>query len=438
MQEMARKILKAGKAAVFGGGVSARAAGRLLGKISIPCEYYFENSDGSGKIFDEAAVKSCGFVVYSPAFRPDHKWLALARANGALTLCEPDFASLFWNGKIVSVSGTNGKTTLVSFLARAFEACGFESFAAGNIGIPLSDFCADFYGRDNSEKIAVCEVSSFQSAALSCMRSDAFAWTNFAPDHLDWHLSLGEYFNAKFNIARLLKAPVFVAAESVFDYAKKNGIVLPDFAKLAPRIPVQLCPKPFNTPVQAENFSIAHALWKLMSLDENALFKAAEGFELAKYRFRAGEDFDGVEFINDSKATNVHAASAAIEALNGRNIVWIGGGKDKNCSLADFAALLCDRAKEIFLIGQSAQKLKDAVLAAGSGKIAPHICASLGEAVKEAYAAAKKLGPNDAGKPVVLFSPAFSSFGMFSGYAERGKVFGDAVFDLKNLKKHQL
>ncbi len=436
MQEDVQKLLKSGPVALFGTGASARAAARLLDKIGTQYIYYSENANSGAEEFNQDAAKKHSFVVYSPAFRPDHKWLNLARENGAITLCEPDFASLFWNGKIVSISGTNGKTTLTSFLAKAFSESGFFSFAAGNIGTPLSDFCADFYGCDNSEKIAVCEISSFQSAALSKMRSDAFIWTNFAPDHLDWHTSLDEYFNAKLNIVKLLKSPIFIASKSVFDYATMRGIELPEFAQCAESMSPNECPPPFDSPVQAQNYSLACALWKAMLMDESSLRKAAEGFELAKYRFHKGEVIDDVEFINDSKATNVHAAEAAIEALSGRTLIWIGGGKNKNCDLSGFADLLCSRAKKIFLIGQTAEILKG--LLKDREYLEAHVCNSLQDAVKEAYIEAKKLEVNGGENPVVLFSPAFSSFGMFSGYSERGKVFQNAVFDLKNFKNYQL
>ena len=156
-----------------------------------------------------------------------------------------------------------------------------------------------------------------------------------------------------------------------------------------------------------------------------AAAKAAEGFSLPKYRFGEPCEKFGIKFYNDSKATNVHAAVAALRELAGaKNLVWIGGGKDKLCDVSELASEVMKVASGAVLIGQTAEKLANIFNAAGFNA---KICQSMKEAVE---CAAKMAG--EGGN--VLFSPGFSSFGMFAGYADRGKSFQNEVLCLKNLK----
>ncbi len=408
--------------AVFGNGSSGAAAAKLLEKCGLDSAFYGE-SKGS-KAFDIKSADEHALVVYSPGFRPDHPWLRRAREAGAATLCEPDFASLAWRGKIIAVTGTNGKTTLTSFLTHALKECGIRAMAAGNIGIPLSSICADDL-LNTPESTAVCELSSFQTADLSRMNPDALLWTNFAPDHLDWHRDIREYFAAKYNIVRRLKSELFIAGESVKDYAASFGFAIPEFADIIDESMYPDAPEPFKSSMQSKNYAMAELYWQKAGMDKLLLRKSAANFKLPAYRFSKPLQVGGVYFYNDSKATNAHAAIAALDELRGRDVIWIGGGKDKNCELRTLALKLAERARAAVLIGESAQRLAGELGNSLSG--GTHICQNLQEAVKKAYKLARK-------DSAVLFSPAFSSFGMFSGYAERGKFFEDAVLCLKNLK----
>ena len=131
-------------AAVFGAGTSGKAAKALLEKAGMEVVVYDKNGGGScEKIFDESSAKKHRLAVYSPAFRPDHEWVQLAEKAGARAICEPDLSALAWSGKIYAVTGTNGKTTLTSFLERALNLAGINAVSAGNIGKPLSAFCAE-------------------------------------------------------------------------------------------------------------------------------------------------------------------------------------------------------------------------------------------------------------------------------------------------------
>lgn len=424
--DIIKKLCEGAEVAIFGTGASGEAAAALLQKRGIAFKFYAQNAGKSTvtktHIFDESAAKSHRLVVYSPAFRPDHEWINLARANGATAICEPDLSALAWRGKIYAVTGTNGKTTLTSFLEKSLCAAGIKAISAGNIGKPLSAFCAE--KEDTSDMVAVCELSSFQTSALQFLKIDALLWTNFAPDHLDWHKDMREYFAAKFNLVMALTGNLLFISQDVAEAAKEYNLQMPSFAKIMNYENCADCPPPFDTSVQARNFIMADAFLKSINLGSIAR-ETAKDFCLAQYRFSKPVEVCGIKFYNDSKATNVHAAIAALRELSKvRDLVWIGGGKDKHCDLDELSNEILRTAKGAVLIGQTAEKLAKLLVKDG---FQVKICQSMKEAVEES---AKIAGIGGS----VLFSPAFSSFGMFAGYADRGKSFQNEVLYLKNLK----
>src|SRR5208283_1591993 len=165
--------------AVMGAGVSGDGTLRLLSRLGAKAVVY----DKRGCEFTAERAREHGLVVFSPGFPLLHPWLECARKAGCICMAEIDFASVFWLGRIVAVTGTNGKTTLTEFLAHALGAAGIRARAAGNIGLPLTQLVAE-EGGGAPQAIAVCEVSSFQAEPLGHFRADASLWTNFAEDHL--------------------------------------------------------------------------------------------------------------------------------------------------------------------------------------------------------------------------------------------------------------
>ena len=161
-------------------------------------------------------------------------------------------------------------------------------------------------------------------------------------------------------------------------------------------------------------------------MDEKSLEQACKSFELPQFRFSLPEKIGNIKFYNDSKATNAHAAIAAIKELaKEKNLIWLGGGKDKCCDLSELINCIAIHCKGAVVIGQTAEKLKKFL---EEKSINVKIAKDMAEAVENAYELALEDG-------CVVFSPAFSSFGMFAGYAERGKSFQNAVLCLKNSKK---
>lgn len=401
-------------AAIFGGGVSGTAAARLCDALGVESVLY----DDKDRRFTDAAARNHGLVVFSPGFAAGHPWLAAARAAGADCWGELDFASLFWRGVVIAVTGTNGKTTLTEFVAHALKAAGWPAHPTGNIGRAFSALVRDTEGG-SAEMAAVCEVSSFQAESLRHLRPAATLWTNFAEDHLERHPSLLDYFGAKAALAR--RSDRLFAGTSVWIYTQRERCALgllqgcPDLRWVpTERQPAEprLGGTVFAEYPQRENFLLAAAWWKAAGLDGSILFDAARSFRLGPHRLARVGSAAGVTYWNDSKGTNFHAVEAALGRFS-YPVLLIAGGKSKGGDLDGFARRIAPRVRQAFLIGETAPALGAALVKAGTPFT---ICVSLREAVHAAGAAAH---PGDH----ILLSPGFASFDMFRGYEDRGLQF---------------
>jgi len=336
-------------------------------------------------------------------------------------MAEIDFASVFWAGQIIAVTGTNGKTTLTEFLAHALGGAGRRARAAGNIGLPLSRLVADEDGG-GPETMAICEVSSFQAEQLGHFQADASLWTNFAEDHLERHPGMEAYFAAKWELVIRTPANRFFAGSSVRRCAAQFGRAMPPGACVATEgqaADPRLEGTPFESYPQRENFILASAWWRSEGLDEVALYGAARTFRLGRHRLSRFAEIDGVAYWNDSKATNFHAVEAALAGLQGPAVL-IAGGKSKGGDLAGFVRRIAPRVAHALVIGETGPALAAAFDECG----VPHaVCETLEDAVRGAAGAAQPGGS-------VLLSPGFSSFDMFRNYEDRGDRFERAVTEL--------
>lgn len=414
--------------AVFGGGVSGRGVTALLAAAG-----------ARGIVYDEKAVAAPGaerrdllpyfssreaathrLVVFSPGFTPQHSWLRIAHAAGCTCLGELDFASLFWRGQVVAITGTNGKTTLTEFLRHALRAAGRKAHATGNVGYSFSQLAAD--AAPGNGEIAVCEVSSFQAETLEHLKPDATLWTNFAEDHLERHPGMDAYFAAKWRLVERTPAGSVLVGDSVQRYATHTNRTLPASARIASEgqpADRRLGGSVFAEYPQRENFLLAAAWWRLAGLPEQALYDAAQTFRIGSHRLARVGEKRGVTFWNDSKATNFHAVEAALGHF-AAPVLWIGGGKSKGGDLGGFVRRIATRIREAFLIGETGPAL--AGLLHGE-KVPARVSGGLAEAVRDAFGAAR------AGDHVLL-SPGFASFDMFRGYDDRGRQFENLVGNL--------
>ena len=420
--------------AIFGCGVSGAGARDLLAALRAESATY----DRTGAEFTDAAAARHRLVVFSPGFSPGHPWLAKARAAGCTCLGEIDFASLCWRGRLIAVTGTNGKTTLTEFLCHALVQAGRRATATGNVGRSFAGLVAA-EGGGSPEATAVCEVSSFQAETLVHLRAEATLWTNFAEDHLERHPGLEAYFAAKAVLAG--RSERVFAGSSVRAFAEGLAIHSPppggrdapiffdsDGDPTADAIWVRTEGLPedpalagtvfFEYP-QRENFVLAAAWWRAADLGHSALYSAARTFSLGRHRLARVGEVDGVTYWNDSKATNFHAVEGALPRF-ASPVLLIAGGKGKGGDLPGFVRRIAPRVRHLYLIGETALELAQACPQAG---LAHSVHASLSAAVHAAAGAAK---PGDN----VLLSPAFASFDMFRGYADRGDQFERLVHEL--------
>jgi UDP-N-acetylmuramoylalanine--D-glutamate ligase len=403
--------------AIMGGAVSGTGAIALLARLNATATVY----DRDGVEFTQQAAGGHDLVIFSPGFSLHHPWLEIARKSGCICMAEIDFASVFWRGRIIAVTGTNGKTTLTEFLARAITGTGKRALAAGNIGLPFTQLVADEDGGA-AEVTAVCEVSSFQAEQLGHFYADGLLWTNFAEDHLERHVGMQAYFTAKWELVLRTPPGRFFAGTSVQRYAAQFGRSMPASANVPTEGQVadpHLAGTAFASYPQRENFILAAAWWKAEGLDDSALIAAARGFRPGRHRLSKVKTVEGVTFWNDSKATNFHAVEAALSGF-ARPVMLIAGGRSKGGDLAGFARRIAPRVAHAFLIGETGPALGVACEANGI----PHsVCASLDEAVRAAATAAQPGGD-------VLLSPGFSSFDMFRNYEDRGDRFERVVAEL--------
>lgn len=402
--------------AILGAGVSGEGVRALLAALGVDATTY----DAKGADFTAAAARGHALVVFSPGFPPEHPWLARARAANSVLLTELDFASLFWRGPVVAVTGTNGKTTLTEFLTHALRSVGRAACATGNIGHSFAQRVLDERGGDDT--VAVCEVSSFQAEMLQHFQADATLWTNFAEDHLERHPGLENYFSAKWNlVAHTTPGQIFVGS-SVQKFALRFDRPLPAAAV----VPTEdqpydpgLAGTVFAAYPQRENFLLAAAWWGTRGLELPALYAAAQTFRLGRHRLARVGEHEGVTYWNDSKATNFHAVEAALTAFV-TPVVLIAGGKPKGGDLAGFVHRIASRVKHVVLIGEAADEL---AFHCSAFRVAHSTCGNLAEAVRRATELAE---PGEH----VLLSPGFASFDMFRNYEDRGNKFEALVREL--------
>ncbi len=403
--------------AVLGRGRSGLAAVSLVERLGGEARIFDENSgEASDRIFDSEVAKRYPLVVCSPGFGPSHDWMTAAKEAGCRLIPEFDLGATIWQGPIIAVTGTNGKTTLTSFLNEAFRQAGIESHALGNIGMPM---CEALSSDCNPEAIAVCEISSFQAEQMSAFRADHVLWTNFDEDHLDRHESMQSYFRSKYNLVANARGKTLLIGRSVFEYGKRIGVDFSESSIVREEADIEslgIVGSVFETQPELRSYLMARALWRSLELREEDLVQAAQSFCKSPHRMELLGSIGGIRFWNDSKATNFHAVLGGLERFE-NPVLWMGGGKDKGGDIDSFARRLAPRIKRAVVFGETKERLSEALKNAGC-EVAIRL--SIEEAV-EAIMESSETGDD------AVLSPGFASFDMFKGYAERGEVFRKVI-----------
>ncbi|MCR3921516.1 MAG: UDP-N-acetylmuramoyl-L-alanine--D-glutamate ligase [Firmicutes bacterium] len=382
-------------------------------------------------------VKNPGVPLHLPP-------LQQAAALGVPVITEVEHAFGKINSLLVAITGTNGKTTTTALTGEIFKAAGKKTYVAGNIGVPVSAIVQEVTPED----VVVAELSSFQLEGTVRFRPQLSAILNITPDHLDHHGSLEAYHAAKSMIfanqreddAVILNAddPETLALRNrptcrVYLFSRKMEVERGAFVRDGIIIlrdqgdDVPLChidevaiPGAHNL----ENAMAAILLAWLGNVPLAVIVRVLQTFSGVAHRLEYVRTLDGVDYINDSKGTNVDAAIKALDAFE-QNKVVIAGGYEKGADFSAFATALLGQVSHTILLGQVAHRLATALDAVGYA--AYTFAASLEEAVQMAHDKAQ------AGD-VVLLSPACASWDMFKDYEERGDLFKEAVWDLEGEK----
>ncbi len=372
----------------------------------------------------------CDLLIVSPGI-DTYGPLVIAYASAAGEMIgETEFASRYYKGRIIGITGTNGKTTTTELVERILRAGGYDVAPCGNYGVPFSEVIL----RDPVPTAVSLELSSFQLETIHTLRPDVSIWLNFAPDHMDRYPTVEAYYDAKLHIFDNQTA----ADTAVVRAGEKLPALKPTVVTFSTEDPAAdwfsdgrrisrsgetVLDLEASTRMRglhnAENAMAAIAACEAIGIPLDCAARALDGYAPPLHRCELVRTLDGVEYLNDSKATNLHALESALRSQT-RPVVLIAGGKEKGLDYAPVAPLLA----------------KKAVAAVTYGQIAAPLAAVFSEAVPveqtvtlaEAIAAARRLAPRGS---TVLLSPGTSSFDQFSGYEQRGDVFREIVLNLR-------
>ena len=365
-------------------------------------------------------IEGVGCVVKSPGVPREAPAIASALEKDVPVIGELELAWRLLPDRFVAVTGTNGKTTVTELLGHVWRIAGEPVAVAGNVGTPL----ASLVGDAPAEVTIVCECSSFQLEDADAFAPECAVLLNVSADHLDRHRDLDDYLAAKLRIfAR--QAPGDWAIYDSSDPALAE-VMLPGRARV-----VDLAAVPLDEPDEAlegsallgphnvRNARAATAAALAMGIDREAVAEALRTFPGVPHRLERVAEVGGVTFVNDSKATNVAAAAAALRSFGGR-VRAILGGSLKGGGFAGLAEPVAERCVACYLIGPAAESLERDLEPAWSAGVERKRCADLADAVR---AAALDAAPGD----VVLLAPACASFDAYRDFEQRGEHFRELV-----------
>lgn len=432
--------LQGKKVVILGAGRSGRAAAALALREGAEVHVHDAAAEiggmPAGAVLHPGADGECGratrcdLLVVSPGIDTYGPLVAAYSAGAGETIGEIELAARHFKGLVIGITGTNGKTTTTELVERILRAGGHVSAACGNYGVP---FC-EIVLRDPVPDAVALELSSFQLETIRSFRPAVAVWLNFAPDHMDRYPTVQAYFDAKFRIFSNQTADdtaIVRAGENLPPVAAKtvtfstedesadwysDGRVLKRGGEAVFDLEASTRMRGLHN---AENAMAAIAACEAAGIPLEAAARALDGYAPPLHRCELVRTLDGVEYLNDSKATNLHALESALRSQT-RPVVLIAGGKEKGLDYSPVVPLLARKAVAAVTFGQIAGPLADVF----STAVPVERVATLAEAVD----AARRLAPRGG---TVLLSPGTSSFDQFSGYEQRGDVFRELVLNLR-------
>ncbi len=419
---------------VYGRGKTGQSIAKMLqkqGKRTI----FFDDVTG----FDRPAeFTSDSVVIVSPGVPPAANGITLARKAGAKIVGELEYCFPLCKGRCISVTGTNGKTTVCEMIYAALKNSGFPTRLLGNGGVPFSSQVLEIA----KSEMVVLESSSFQLADCKSFAPFVSVLTNVAPDHIDWHGGFDEYVQAKKNnfihqregfavfnkddaVSVALSADC--ACQTLF-YSTSNGEANCFFDGESVVLRHERSSAKVYAPFLAEflRHNLSNALAAVLAcccvgVDPDKAVGALKDFVFLPHRMQSAGEIDGVYFVNDSKATNVHATVNALKCFE-NDLALIVGGSDKGEEYDEIFRQMKDNVKAVVAVGQTSHKIARCGLQYG---IAVKIMRDFKDAVRYCFQLLRQSGGT------VLMSNACASFDNFNGFEQRGDYFLKAVEELR-------
>jgi UDP-N-acetylmuramoylalanine--D-glutamate ligase len=380
-------------------------------------------------------------IIPSPGVPADAPLLLAARGKGVSVWSEIELAYRFIRGKLIGITGSNGKTTTTSLVEHILKTAEIPTLLGGNIGTPLIS-CVD---KMSETTVTVVELSSFQLELIDEFRPNVSVWLNLTPDHLDRHRTMESYGTAKGRIfenqteedAAVLNAddpatlPYAPKRPRVYWFSRKQRLEQGAFVR-GEEIVFRRDEKeefvlsrrevPLVGEHNLENVLAAVAATRLAGAEATAVAKGVRSFAGVEHRLEYVAEIGGVRYYNDSKATNVDATLKALDAFPGRVLIILGG-KDKGSDYTVLQERLRRKAIVALLIGTAAEKIEQQI----AGGVDIERAGTIERAVEIASHTARS-------GDVVLLAPACASFDQFQSYEHRGRVFKDLV---RQLQEHR-
>lgn len=377
-------------------------------------------------------INQADLVVTSPGIPPHSEIIQRIRKQNIPVISELELAYRECDIPFIIITGTNGKTTTTA-LTEHILARKLNVKACGNIGQPPCNIA-----NENLDYF-VCEASSFQLEMSTSLKPFISVWTNFTPDHIDWHQGLENYFKAKARVFLKPQAPKYSVLnakdERLLEFAKQaqgevfmfagnignnccyeeNGEIVFKKGGVEEKI-IKLSECPLLGEHNYQNIMCAIICAKLTGIDNTTIKQAIIDFKAPAHRLEKIISKNGITYYNDSKATNPEAAIVAINSFNNVDVALIAGGRDKNTDLTEFCDSVKKHIKTVVLIGEATERFEENLKRNGFNNIIRE------KTMQSAIDKCIEIHPD-----VVLLSPACASFDMFTGYEQRGDVFREYV-----------
>jgi UDP-N-acetylmuramoylalanine--D-glutamate ligase len=412
---------------------------------------------------DIERMVDAGLVVASPGVPPSAPVLRALADRGVRWISEPEFAARFLPGSLIGITGTNGKTTTTLLVDHLLRCSGIRSAAGGNVGGGLAPAASDLARSGEPYDWVVLEMSSFQLAGVDTFRPDIGVVTNLSPDHLDRYGSVQAYYDDKarlfdnadadsvwvlpfadpqvaalagdapgrryhFDGPGRVKAGAERAEPTAHSIAAASDAFVNDgvlFLRIDGELEeiIEVGDLPLLGAHNVTNALTAALVARLAGAQVGGLTAGLGSAQALPHRLEPLREVHGVLWVNDSKATNVAATRSAIESLD-RKIVLLLGGKDKAEDFGELASSMVDRVSCVLAYGAAGPRAEAALSAAFAGRAGMPELELIGGTLDRVVARAAEVArPGD----VVLLSPACSSFDMYENYEARGRHFGDLV-----------